>query len=52
MQFDLTFPSVRGQTEDNVLCKDPQKLNLVFTAANIGLAEGLHLRAFAQLVLV
>lgn len=27
VQFDLILPSVQGQTEDNVLCKDPPETN-------------------------
>lgn len=48
MQLDFIFPGVWVEIQDNVLDKNPQKSNLVFTAANIGLAEGLHLRAFTH----
>lgn len=52
MQLDFIFPGVWVEIQDNVLSKDPQKLSLVFTAASLDLAEGLHLRAFTHPLLV
>lgn len=40
MQPGSTFPAVWVKIQDYVLSKDPQKPSLVFTAANIGSAEG------------